>query len=172
MPQAQDSTTEPGCGVTAIVEGQTVAVGRLDWVQHQTRIRSHSSASSSSTTTTNDTNSNNSDGSSQNADSDSSIGSGMSGQSVVYVGLQGQGVIGALGFSDTLRPDSQYVVQQLHSRGIRVVVLSGTSTTVVCVHSASICFLQLPVREAFVAAVCLLAQSHRLSHAAMPTPSI
>ncbi|DBA65639.1 TPA: hypothetical protein ACH3X2_002698 [Trebouxia sp. C0005] len=133
VPQAQDSTTEPGCGVTAIVEGQTVAVGRLDWVQHQIRIRSHSSASSSSTTTTNDTNSNNSDGSSQNADSDSSIGSGMSGQSVVYVGLQGQGVIGALGFSDTLRPDSQYVVQQLHSRGIRVVVLSGDTQEAVTV---------------------------------------
>ena len=49
----------------------------------------------------------------------------MSGQSVVYVGLQGHGVIGALGFSDTLRADSQYVVQQLRSRGIRVVVLSG-----------------------------------------------
>ncbi len=136
VPQAQDSITEPGCGVTATVEGQTVAVGRLDWVQHQTRINSHSSASSSSTS---GVNSDNSDSSSQSADSDSSIGSGMSGQSVVYVGLQGQGVIGALGFSDTLRPDSQYVVQQLHSRGIRVVVLSGTSTSMVCVQSASSC---------------------------------
>ncbi len=72
----------------------------------------------------------------------------MSGQSVVYVGLQGQGVIGALGFSDTLRPDSQYVVQQLHSRGIRVVVLSGTSTSVVRVQSASICLVHMPDREA------------------------
>jgi len=149
VPQAQDSTTEPGCGVTATVEGQTVAVGRLDWVQHQTRINSHSSASSSSTTTSSDTNSNNSsDSRSQAADSDSSIGGGMSGQSVVYVGLQGQGVIGALGFSDTLRPDSQYVVQQLHSRGIRVVVLSGTSTSVVRVQSASICLVHMPDREA------------------------
>ena len=142
MPQAQDSTTEPGCGVTATVEGQTVAVGRLDWVQHQTRINSNSSASSSSSSSSSvssDTNSNGSDSWSQGADSDSSIGRGMSGQSVVYVGLQGQGVIGALGFSDTLRPDSQYVVQQLHSRGIRVVVLSGTSSSVVCVHSASSC---------------------------------
>ncbi|KAL0017965.1 hypothetical protein WJX77_000120 [Trebouxia sp. C0004] len=129
VPQAQDSITEPGCGVTASVEGQTVAVGRLAWVQHQTRINSHSSATSSSATS--DTNSNGSD--SQDADSGSSIGSGMSGQSVVYVGLQGQGVIGALGFSDTLRPDAQYVVQQLHSRGVRVVVLSGDTQEAVTV---------------------------------------
>ena len=148
MPQAQDSTTEPGCGVTATVEGQTVAVGRLDWVQHQTRINSHSSASSSSSSATSDTNSNSSNDSSQNADSDSSIGSGMSGQSVVYVGLQGQGVIGALGFSDTLRPDSQYVVQQLHSRGIRVVVLSGMSSSVGCVQSVPSCLLHMLDREA------------------------
>ena len=133
--------------MTATVEGQTVAVGRLDWVQHQTRINSHSSASSSSATS--DTNSNGSNDSSQNADSDSSIGSGMSGQSVVYVGLQGQGVIGALGFSDTLRPDSQYVVQQLHSRGIRVVVLSGMSSSVGCVQSVFSCLLHMLDREAF-----------------------
>ncbi len=111
VPQAKDSTTEPGCGVTATVEGQLVSVGRLDWVQQQqARIQSNSSASSSS---------------SSESHSDSTIGSGLSGQSVVYVGMQGKGVVGALGFSDTLRPDSQYVVQQLHSRGIRVVVLSG-----------------------------------------------
>ncbi|KAL0054244.1 hypothetical protein WJX82_006004 [Trebouxia sp. C0006] len=136
VPQAQDSTTEPGCGVTATVEGQTVAVGRLDWVQHQTRINSNTSASSSSSSSSSvssDTNSNGSDSWSQGADSDSSIGRGMSGQSVVYVGLQGQGVIGALGFSDTLRPDSQYVVQQLHSRGLRVVVLSGDTQEAVTV---------------------------------------
>ena len=144
--------------MTATVEGQTVAVGRLDWVQHQTRINSHSSASSSRSTTSSDTNSNNSDSSSQAADSDRSIGSGMSGQSMVYVGLQGQGVIGALGFSDTLRPDSQYVVQQLHNRGIRVVVLSGTSTCVVCVQSASSCSLHPPDGEASYAWSCLLAQ--------------
>ena len=107
VPQAQDSITEPGCGVRASVEGQAVAVGQLHWVQQQARIQSNSSASSSSS----------SDG--------SGLGSGLSGQSVIYVGLEGKGVVGALGFSDTLRPDSQYVVQQLCSRGIRVVVLSG-----------------------------------------------
>ena len=111
VPQAQDSITEPGCGVRASVEGQAVAVGQLQWVQQQARIHSNLSASSSS--------------SSSSSSDESSLGSGLSGQSVIYVGLEGKGVVGALGFSDTLRPDSQYVVQQLRSRGIRVVVLSG-----------------------------------------------
>ena len=92
------------------MEGQTVAVGQLHWVQHQARIRSNSSASSSS---------------SSSSSNESDLDSGLSGQSMIYVGLEGKGVVGALGFSDTLRPDSQYVVQQLRSRGIRVVVLSG-----------------------------------------------
>lgn len=90
------------------MEGQAVAVGQLHWVQQQARIQSNSSASSSS-----------------DSSNDSGISSGLSGQSVIYVGVEGRGVVGALGFSDTLRPDSQYVVQQLRSRGIRVVVLSG-----------------------------------------------
>ena len=111
VPQAQDSITEPGCGVRASVEGQAVAVGQLHWVQQQARIQSNSSASSSS--------------SSSSSSVKSGLGSGLSGQSVIYVGLEGKGVVGALGFSDTLRPDSQYVVHQLRSRGIRVVVLSG-----------------------------------------------
>lgn len=90
------------------MEGQAVAVGQLHWVQQQARIQSNSSASSSSSST-----------------DESGLGSGLSGQSVIYVGLEGKGVVGALGFSDTLRPDSQYVVQQLRKRGIQVVVLSG-----------------------------------------------
>lgn len=87
-----------------------VAVGQLQWVQQQARIQSNSSASSTSNT---------------DSSSDSDLSHGLAGQSVIYVGLEGRGVVGALGFSDTLRPDAQYVVQQLQSRGIRVVVLSG-----------------------------------------------
>lgn len=140
VPQAQDSTTEPGCGVRASVEGQAVAVGQLHWVQQQARIQSNSSASSS-----------NSSSSSSSTD-ESDLGVGLSGQSVIYVGLEGRGVVGALGFSDTLRPDSRYVVQQLLSRGIRVVVLSGLVTLAQCVLQLScihavlvICFVYDPV---------------------------
>ena len=106
-----------------------MAVGRLDWVQQQARINSNSAASSSthssSTHSSSSRSSSSSDGVDSDRSNDSELASNLSGQSVIYVGLEGRGVIGALGFSDTLRADSQYVVQQLHSRGIRVVVLSG-----------------------------------------------
>ncbi len=35
LPAATQSSTEPGQGVRASVEGRTVAVGKLDWVQSQ-----------------------------------------------------------------------------------------------------------------------------------------
>ena len=104
-----------------------MAVGQLQWVQQQARIQSNSSASSSGS-------------SSSSSTDESGLGVGLSGQSVIYVGLEGRGVVGALGFSDTLRPDSRYVVQQLLSKGIRVVVLSGLVPTscvlrMYCVHA-------------------------------------
>ena len=113
MPQAQDSTTEPGSGVKATVEGQAVAVGRLEWVQQQARIRSHSSATTSSDSSSSGSSSSSSGSSSSGSggeyedSSNSAMGSNMSGQSVIYVGLEGKGVVGALGFSDTLRPDAR-----------------------------------------------------------------
>lgn len=113
VPNATDSTTEPGCGVTATVDGSRVAVGRLDWLQQQERIQSSSSAS----TSTNSSTSSSSSGSSEE--------SYKAGQSVVYVGVEGQGVIGSLGFSDTLRLDAQHVVQQLQGMGIHVMLISG-----------------------------------------------
>ena len=52
---------------------QQVAVGKLDWVQQQARLDSNSQAES--------------------------LGASLQGQSVVYVGVQGRGVVGALGFA-------------------------------------------------------------------------
>lgn len=140
VPNATDSTTEPGCGVTATVEGSTVAVGRLDWLQQQERIQSSSSASTSSS-------------SSSKSSSDSSH---QAGQSVVYVGLEGQGVVGSLGFSDTLRVDAQHVVQQLQSMGIQVMLISGalaylSSKLMPChlVHASCLCRAELNLQRLF-----------------------
>ena len=115
VPNASDSTSEPGCGVTATVEGSRVAVGRLDWLQQQERIQSSSSASTSTSS------------------SSSSEDRHHAGQSVVYVGVEGQGVIGSLGFSDTLRVDAHHVVQQLQGMGIHVMLISGQCSTPLCV---------------------------------------
>ena len=146
VPHAQDSITEPGCGVRASVEGQAVAVGQLQWVQQQARIQSNSSASSSNS-------------SSSSSSGESGLGSGLSGQSVIYVGLEGKGVVGALGFSDTLRPDSQYVVQQLRSRGIRVVVLSGMVKTCTLKLALSI-FIPACTFENMLSTDCLVCTKH------------
>ena len=52
---------------------QQVAVGKLEWVQQQAWLDSGSQAAS--------------------------LGASLQGQSVVYVGVQGRGVVGALGFA-------------------------------------------------------------------------
>ena len=67
----------------------------------------------------------------------------MAGQSVVYVGVEGQGVIGSLGFSDTLRGDAQHVVQQLQGMGIHVMLISGQPSTSLCVMMPAIGHLSI-----------------------------
>lgn len=52
---------------------QQVAVGKLDWVQQQAQLDSNTHPES--------------------------LGASLQGQSVVYVGVQGRGVVGALGFA-------------------------------------------------------------------------
>ncbi len=43
----------------------------------------------------------------------------------MYVGVDGRGVVGRLGFRDELRPDSADVVRRLQEMSIRVALLSG-----------------------------------------------
>ena len=46
-------------------------------------------------------------------------------QTVVYVGVEGRGLVGRMAFSDVLREDAADVVQRLQLLGIRVMLLSG-----------------------------------------------
>ena len=39
--------------------------------------------------------------------------------------MQGEGIVGHMAFSDTLREDAREVVAQLHALGIRVMLASG-----------------------------------------------
>ncbi|KAK9803640.1 hypothetical protein WJX72_007735 [[Myrmecia] bisecta] len=57
-------------------------------------------------------------------------GQGVS-QTVVYVGAEGDGVIGAYRFSDTLRGETPEVVAQLRGMGLRVMMLSGDNQAAV-----------------------------------------
>ena len=55
----------------------------------------------------------------------------QAGESVVYVGVDGRGVVGRLGFRDVLRPDSADVVRRLQDMSIRVALLSGDNAAAV-----------------------------------------
>ena len=46
---------------------------------------------------------------------------------VVYVGIQGQGIVGYLAFEDTLRDDASDVIARLKRLGITTMLLSGDS---------------------------------------------
>ena len=50
---------------------------------------------------------------------------------MVYVGVDGRGVVGRLGFRDVLRPDSAEVVRRLQDMSIRVALLSGDNAAAV-----------------------------------------
>lgn len=107
LPAATESSTEPGQGVRATVGGKVVAVGKLDWVQSQAG-SSHSSVPMSEAQQWQD-----------------------QGQTVVYVAQSGDGLLGALAFSDSLRDDALEVVKQLQALGLSPMVLSGDSPAAV-----------------------------------------
>ncbi|KAJ3702507.1 hypothetical protein LUZ61_006212 [Rhynchospora tenuis] len=105
--------TEPGSGCLAEVDGSIVAVGTLDWVQgrFQTKLPD-----------------------SQLAGLETHLGFGLLpgmesssnySKSVVYVGREGEGIIGAIAISDVLRHDAKSTVDRLKEKGIQTFLLSG-----------------------------------------------
>lgn len=50
---------------------------------------------------------------------------------MVHVGVEGHGLVGSLGFRDSLRPDAEQVVQRLKDLSIRVALLSGDNAAAV-----------------------------------------
>ncbi len=115
VPTATESTTAPGSGVRATVEGRRVAVGLRDWVLAQVGPSSSSSGG----------------GSSSSSSSSSGGGGGAAlvptTQTEVWVGVEGQGVVGRLTLSDSLRSDARAVIASLRGMGMRVMLLSGDS---------------------------------------------
>lgn len=101
IPSAQDFYTEPGLGVSALVEGKTkVLLGNYDWLtQHSILI----------------------------SDTEFSRAQALAadGKTVVYVAAAGQ-LTGLIAVRDALRPDAKAAVDQLRvSLGLRVMLLTG-----------------------------------------------
>lgn len=112
IPVTRGQLVEPGFGTLAELDGHLVAVGSLEWVHERFQRRTSSSDL-------------------MNLEhavmQDSSIGISLSSHSktVVYVGREGEGIVGAIAISDSLRLDARSTVTRLQQKGIKAVLLSG-----------------------------------------------
>lgn len=112
LPGTRGPLTEPGFGCLAEVDGSLVAVGARNWVHDRFQKKSTPSELMDL----------------ENRivclSSDKIVPSNQS-HSVVYVGREGEGIIGAIAISDVLRPDAKHTVYRLQEKGIKTVLLSG-----------------------------------------------
>ncbi|MBD2243425.1 heavy metal translocating P-type ATPase [Nostoc sp. FACHB-888] len=99
IPEAVDFHTEPGLGVSAVVEGKVVLLGNWEWLSwHGIAINETAQQVAQDLAT--------------------------DGKTVVCVAV-GATLTGLIAVSDTLRPDAQSTVDKLRQMGLRVMLLSG-----------------------------------------------
>ncbi|KAJ4838610.1 Copper-transporting ATPase paa2, chloroplastic, partial [Turnera subulata] len=101
---------EPGFGTLAEVDGHLVAVGALNWVHKRFQMRTNLSDLNNL----------------KSVEYQSSEGTSSNySKTVVYVGREGEGIVGAIAVSDSLRPDAESTVSRLQRKGINTILLSG-----------------------------------------------
>ncbi|MEB3337029.1 MAG: heavy metal translocating P-type ATPase [Leptolyngbyaceae bacterium] len=96
---AQHFQTEPGFGVTAVIDDQPVLIGTGDWLQQQGITLAEGIQTQARALA-------------------------LSGKTVVYVAVAGE-VAGLIAVSDRLRPDAVATVAHLKKMGLRVLLLTG-----------------------------------------------
>ncbi len=99
IPHAIDFHTEPGMGVSGIVEGKTVLLGNWEWLNWHGINLSETAQQQAQKMAT-------------------------SGKTVINVAIDGT-LAGLIAVSDTLRPDAKATVEKLRQMGLRVMLLSG-----------------------------------------------
>mmetsp|Transcript_8497 Transcript_8497/g.35498 ORF Transcript_8497/g.35498 Transcript_8497/m.35498 type:complete len:633 (-) Transcript_8497:117-2015(-) len=109
-PRAKNAETVPGRGASAIVEGKRVFVGEPSWVETEVGAEGGTAAALGAAAAEN---------------SEALGGPAAAACSLVCVGVEGEGVIGALALADRVRPGAAASVRRLQDMGMRVVVLSG-----------------------------------------------
>ncbi|KAG6770460.1 hypothetical protein POTOM_026143 [Populus tomentosa] len=122
IPVTRGQLTEPGFGTLAEVDGRLVAVGSLDWVQERFQRRTSMSDLKDLETEV-------------MYQSSEGMSSSSYSKTVVYVGREGEGIIGAIAISNILRHDAESTVIRpwmitnklcrLQQNGINTVLLSG-----------------------------------------------
>ncbi|KAL0330512.1 UNVERIFIED_CONTAM: Copper-transporting ATPase PAA2, chloroplastic [Sesamum radiatum] len=112
IPSTSRQLAEPGSGTLAEVDGLLVAVGKLSWVHE--RFQQKKSLSDLKRLEQSVIHQSSAEYSSSNHS-----------RTIVYVGREGEGIIGAIAISDNLRPDAESTITRLQQKGIRTVLLSG-----------------------------------------------
>lgn len=109
IPRTSRQLAEPGFGCLAEVGGRLVAVGSLDWVRERFQKKTDHSTLKSL----------------ENAVMHQTLKDSHHSKTVVYVGREGEGVIGSIAISDSLRLDAEYTITRLRQKGIKPILLSG-----------------------------------------------
>ncbi|XP_047315974.1 copper-transporting ATPase PAA2, chloroplastic isoform X2 [Impatiens glandulifera] len=125
IPITKGQLTEPGFGSLAEVDGRLVVVGSFHWVhnhfhqkidsaelKHLEEILEHQSSIQETAS--------------------------FHSKTVVYIGREGEGILGAIAISDNLRDDAVHTVNRLHQKGIRMVILSGDREEAVAAIAKSV----------------------------------
>ncbi|XP_009767519.1 copper-transporting ATPase PAA2, chloroplastic [Nicotiana sylvestris] len=112
IPVTRGQLAEPGSGTMAEVNGLLVAIGKLKWVQE--RFQQKADLSDLRSLEQSVMHKSLEDRQSSNHST-----------TVVYVGREGEGVIGAIAISDKLREDAESTIRRLQDKGIETVLLSG-----------------------------------------------
>ncbi len=99
IPTASEFHTEPGLGISALVEGEQVVLGNWDWLTQQGILI----------------------GETEQAQAQALAAEG---KTAVYVAA-GSKLAGLIGVTDTLRPDAKAAVNSLQQMGLRVMILTG-----------------------------------------------
>lgn len=97
LPATRGQLVEPGCGTLAEVDGRLVAVGKLSWVNECFQQRASLSDIEKLEK-------------SVIHQSSAAYSSSDHSRTIVYVGREGEGVIGAIAISDNLRPDAKSTI--------------------------------------------------------------
>ncbi|MBA0777654.1 hypothetical protein Gotri_005649 [Gossypium trilobum] len=109
LPETRGQLVEPGFGTLAEVNGRLVAVGKLEWVNERFQIKASPSDLMAL----------------EHAVMRQSSSPSNYSKTAIYVGREGEGVIGAIGMSDSLRFDAESTVSRLQRKGIKTILISG-----------------------------------------------
>ena len=110
LPRADDAETAPGRGASATVDGRRVFVGSPEWVDAQVGATAGTAVAL---------------GAKAAGNSAATGGPAAAACSLVAVGIEGEGVVGAIALADKVRPGAAAAVRRLREMGLKVVILSG-----------------------------------------------